>query len=76
MWQDQTARPRLLHQLLGLGEVEAGVDGAVDDLHGQRLEGSESLLVGDTWLSEHHEVVGIVCPELQEVDHVPTPQQG
>ena len=72
--QDQTARPRLLHQLLGLGEVEAGVDGAVDDLHGQRLEGSESLLVGDARLSEHHEVVGIVCPELQEVDDVTTPQ--
>ena len=36
--------------LVGLVEAEAGVDGAVTNLHGERLEGGQRLQVWEIWL--------------------------
>ena len=53
VWDDESGRLRVSDQLLGLGEVEAGVYGAMNDLHGHGLKGSQCLLILNTRLCEN-----------------------
>ena len=54
MRDDEGVGSRVSQQLLRLGEVEAGVNRAVDHLHGHGLVRGQRLLVVDTRLREHN----------------------
>ena len=69
-WNEEVARLEVPDELVGLNETEARVDGAVDDLHGQRLIGRQGLEVRKIRFDKDDAVVGVPSPEFHKVNGV------
>ena len=67
---EQISRLEIADEFIGLNETQTGVDGTVDDFHGQRLIGRQCLQIGEIGFDEDDAVIAVIAPQFQKMDHI------